>query len=196
MSDLQTAILEATRPLVKTFSWLKVAFSTVLYTASISLVVYFSLLGTLDWLVVVVIFVASFGYLFLRETRLAKLSAKIMEAQRAYVMTKFENATLYIPMLDRVASNVVLRRAALFITENGLFLEAFSQQNYSYVPKQSITVPYGKDFQIIDLSADAQKGYMVYHAKLLGSDYLFYTCIHAGLTELIQSFIDAPQGDH
>lgn len=190
MTLLQTAIIEATHPLVRRFSWMKVALNTTFYTICTSLIVYVSF-QTFAWTNVIIILAVSFAYLLIRDWRLAKQSRKILLAQCEYVYSKHPEATLFVPILDSLGSTFIIRRAALYFVEDTLYLEAFSQTVISYVPKESITVPYGKDFQIIEQLPDVLHGTMVYKAILLGSNYRFYTCMLDGLTNQIQAVIDA-----
>lgn len=193
MDDLQRRLIDLSAPLVRFFQWKRLLYNFLAYYVIVGLIFFLVYGWNLELQLTIMVLVIV--YSFLKDFLMERQTQRIMKQQKAYLEQKYPQMKLYIPLLDRVGKTVLLKRAAIFLTEQWLFLEAFNQRAFSATPKDSIKVPYGKGFTIQKIEIANDQKLIQFHATLMDQDYQFITCYDATLLEKINQMIPIKKGD-
>jgi hypothetical protein len=189
--DLQQKILDGTLAAVNAFSVVKIAINAVVYAVVGGMLVYVVFPGTFD--AIVALACVGFGvvYAYARDFFLHRQIKLVLASHVQYVRAKHPQVQLYVPMLDKVGSSVLLKRSGLFIEDGELALEAFNQPAFAKVPKDSITVPCGVDFRIFEATDDAKKPLTGFRAELMRNPYQFFVLKDPETVARIAAYGDA-----
>lgn len=193
MEELQRRLIDLSAPLVRFFQWKRLLFNFIAYYLIVGLI--FLLVYGWNLELQLTIMVLVIVYSFLKDFLMERQTQRIMKQQKAYLEAKYPQMQLYLPLLDRVGKTVLLKRAALFFTDQWLFLEAFNQKAFTATPKDSIKVPYGKGFTIQKMEIAENKKAIHYKATLMDQDYHFMTCYDPSLLEKFNQIIPIKKGE-
>ncbi len=193
MDDVQRRIIDLSAPLVRFFQWKRLIYNFLAYYVIVGLIFFLVYGWNLELQLTIMVLVIV--YSFLKDFLMERQTQRVMKQQKTYLEQKYSQMKLYIPLLDRVGKTVLLKRAALFFTDQWLFLEAFNQRAFSATPKDSIKVPYGKGFTIQKIEIANDQKSIQFHATLMDQDYQFMTCYDTTLLEKINQLIPIKKGD-
>lgn len=121
------------------------------------------------------VIILSFVYGFIKERMFHKRTKKMLQNQYEYLLSKYEQVQLCVPVLDKRGRRIILKPSSLVIKDGVLFLEAYKQAFNAGVPDESIRVDYGEDFFITEAIDTDLFPYTTYQASLVKTNYRFLT---------------------
>jgi len=186
--DLQQKIVDGTIAVVTRRNPLRMTVNAVVYAAIGAMLVYAVYPESFDVTSVVVCVAFGALYTVLRDYLVRRQARAVLASHVAYVKARHPQVDLYVPMLDKVGSAVLLKRSGLFLEDGELALEAFNQPPFAKVPKDSITVPCGVDFRIFEATDDAKLPIRGYRAELMKNPYAFFVLRDEEIAARITSF--------
>lgn len=186
--ELQEKLINRTFRLITRFDWLKFALDMVLYVGAVLAILYI-LLEQFDWVFAVTVPIMSAIYLFFKHLYMTRQVKKTLNNQFYFIEHNHPNLQLFIPMLDNNRKKHYLKRAALYLDGNELFLDALRQKSFSSLPDEAITIPYGEEFFISRIIQDKNNQILICDGTLIDTDYRFIVIdepeIYKRLTSLI-----------
>ncbi|MBU0997315.1 MAG: hypothetical protein KKE16_04640 [Firmicutes bacterium] len=195
MNDLQYEIVKTTVKKAHLFQISRVVINSVIFIP-FALIVFWIAAIVLNWISISMIVFISFFYTFLKELMIISRTKKTLINQSKFLMSKNTDATLYIPILEKVGKKTFVKSSALFIQKDKLFLEAFRSTYFSTKPTDSISVPYGKDFEITEAKLIPEEHLIKYSGTLMDTEYHFYTIDLPGLIHQLSTFITFEKGNY
>jgi len=193
MSDLQKSLIDQSFKTLKVIEPKKIILSSVLYAVLGVAVAYFA---SKEWPsvdLIVLIFIIAFVYTIVRTLFLLQMTKRMIKTYYEYVLRLHPKADLFVPIMEKVGSNVIMKRAALFFAEDKLFMEAFKEQSLFTKPRESLTIEHGKDFFIKSMTVFEPKNVSLFQGTLANTDYNFALINHPSLNQRIQAFIKSPE---
>jgi hypothetical protein len=121
----------------------------------------------------------------IRDVSITKYSAKQLDKYYDYADDKFDQMTLYIPLLEKTYQGYFLKRAALIINDEKLYLEAFRQKRKQNQDQISISVPYGDKFIIDYQEVDKNMKSISIDSTFSGQYYRFSIVNHKQILDQI-----------
>lgn len=175
MERLQEEVLAKTEKLVGQFNILRVLIYTAISGVLILLILWAIGVAIFeDYRIIIFAFGLSLAYSFFRDFFITRYSRKMMYSYYEYLKRKKPKIELYIPLFQKTNSGMLLKKSALFIDNNELYLEAFNQQRSKKEPDDSISVKRGRDFAIDNITLDKEAPrYVNYQARLMDGDIRF-----------------------
>jgi len=189
MNDTQRIVIDQTIRTVRIIEPKKILVNTLIYSGLGLALIYF-VTQSIDVFTAVYILVFALLYSFIKDYAMLNQTKKIIRSHFNYILEKKPGAELYTPMMERTGRGLLLKRASLFFVQDKLFLEAFRQQAFQTKPKESITIPYGKDFVITDLYPESKRNIVICKGVLMNAPYEFVIVNHPLLIDRIQSTVD------
>ncbi len=172
MSEQQTLLNAKAELIVSSFNLIKILINAIIY--SVVLFLGFLVLKIdPDWITIIIVFIMLLLYFFAKDFMLYRQAKKAIKSQYDYLISKHPNISLYIPIIGKNGLMLYMKKAALFIDDDNLFLEAFDQQAFKQTPTKSISMPHGEDFIIKALQPDKRKPYYVVTSSIKEHDYEF-----------------------
>ena len=175
MTKLQEEIFAQTKKLVGQVNLIRIFFYTLISTLIIIIVL--SIFGILTIELVFIIIGISMLYSYLRDYSITKYSAKQMEKYYNYSLEKYDDIDLYIPLLEKSYQGYFLKRSALIIQDDILYLEAFRQKRSSKQKQVSISVKYGTKF-IIDMQKIDKNNKSVTFDSTFSTEYYRFSIVY------------------
>lgn len=188
MSEQQTLLISKAERIVSSFNLLKIFINALIY----SVILYLGFLILKidpDWITIIIVFFMLLVYFFLKDFMLYRQAKKAIKSQYDFLISKHPNITLYIPIIGKNGLMLYMKKAALFIDNDDLFLEAFDQQAFKQTPTKSISMPHGDDFLIKTIRPDKKKPYFLVTSSIKNHDYEFIIPDDKFLIEYINSKI-------
>jgi hypothetical protein len=183
MNRLQQEIFEQTKRLIGTINLIRIFFYTVISAAMLIIVLsIFNMLSLQMGLLTVGI---SMLYSLIRDVSITRYSAKQLDKYYDYADDKFDQMTLYIPLLEKTYQGYFLKRAALIINDDKLYLEAFRQKRKQNQDQISISVPYGDKFIIDYQEVDKNMKSISIDSTFSGQYYRFSIVNHKQILDQI-----------
>jgi hypothetical protein len=189
MNEIQKLIIDQSIKSVRILDAKRIAVNTLIYALLALALIYF-VTQTIDLFSGILILVFALLYSFIKDYTMFAQTKKIIQSHWNYIKTKKPRADLYTPMLEKSGRGMLLKRAALFFENDKMFLEAFRQQAFSTVPKESLTIPFGRDFIITDTYPVPNRNLIIYIGTLMNSPYQFYVVNQTDVVNRIQTAID------
>ncbi len=188
MSEDQAALIHKAERILSAFSLLKIAINTVIYTGI--MVLFFLILRMeLEMITISIVFVMLAIYFFLKDYILYRQAKGAINRQFAFMQKRHHNLSLYIPIMGKNGWMIYLKRAAIYIAAEELYLEAFDQEAFRSEPKQTISLKLGEDFQIFSLIIDKKRPFYHVAAAIKGQNYAFILPEHERIVDFIQTKI-------
>jgi len=172
MSEAQKAIIKKAEQIVSSFNILFILLNSLIYTA-ILFIGFIVLKIDPDWVTIAIVFVLLVAYFFLKDFVLYKQAKKSIQSQYAFLIAKHPHLTLFIPIIGKNGTMLFMKRAALYIDGDSLYLEAFDQKAFKSTPTKSISMPHGDDFTIKDIVHDKRKPYYLVSSTIKEHNYDF-----------------------
>lgn len=183
MNRLQQEIFEQTKRLIGTINLIRIFFYTVISAAMLIIVLsIFNMLSLQMGLLTVGI---SMLYSLIRDVSITRYSAKQLDKYYDNADDKFDQMTLYIPLLEKTYQGYFLKRAALIINDDKLYLEAFRQKRKQNQDQISISVPYGDQFIIDYQEVDKNMKSISIDSTFSGQYYRFSIVNHKQILDQI-----------
>ncbi|MBN2696428.1 MAG: hypothetical protein JXR38_02680, partial [Bacilli bacterium] len=142
-----------------------------------------------DVITISIVFVMLVLYFFFKDYIIFRQARKAIAKQYGFVSGKHHNLHLYIPIMGRNGWMIFLKRAALYIVGDEMYLEAFDQQAFKSEPHNSISLRLGEDFRIISIIIDKKKPYYHVEALIKEQEYSFILPEHDSVIDFIQNKI-------
>lgn len=171
MNKIQDQVLDQTKKLIGTVNLIRIFFYTLVSAGM--LIIVLSIFGMLNWPMALFSFGIALLYSFLRDYSITKYSAKQLDKYIDYADSKFKNMKLYIPLLEKTYQGYFLKRAALVIDGQQLFIEAFRQKRNEKQDQISISVKYGDGFIIDHNYVDKNQKSITIDSTFSGQYYRF-----------------------
>ncbi|MBU1145438.1 MAG: hypothetical protein KJ971_06260 [Firmicutes bacterium] len=193
MIDLQTDILNRTKKEMISFRFSRVLVSTTVFSV---FVISVFLIGqiSINWISGPLIVGISFVYCLLKEYFMKYQNTKMLSDQLNYLKGKKPKMTLFISMLEVNHKQVYLKKSSLFIENNRLYLEAYHSNAFSFKPKDSITVSYGKDFILKEVTEE-DLPLVSFKGILMDTEYQLLVVNNQEVITLLKSYIKEEEKD-
>lgn len=173
MSVQQQSILRQSEKLASSFSIIKIVIFSVVYTGIITLV-FWLLQIEIEILHIGAILFIMFIYFFVKDWIMLRQAQKTIQVLYDFSANKWPNQTLFVPVIGKNGWLYYLKRTALIIHQEQLFLDAYDIKSMRNGPMASVTLPFGKDFVVQDVISDSKKPYLRVKSKIKGQDYDFF----------------------
>ncbi len=189
MNKTQEEIFFLTKKLTGTVNPIRIFFYTLISTMILLLVM--SIFSLFSWQMAIITAVVSLLYSLARDFSITRYSNKQMIKFYEHSKSIHENLNLYIPLLEKTYQGYFLKRAALIIDNEQLYLEAFRQRKNDKQDQLSIPVKYGDRFVIDRQTVDKNNKSMTMDSTFSGQYYCFSIANHK---ETIDSINKAKKG--
>jgi glucan phosphoethanolaminetransferase (alkaline phosphatase superfamily) len=184
MQKLQEEIFFQTKKLTGTVNIVRIFFYTLVSSLILVFVLYMFNMLTLPLVGFIVLLSAL--YSFLRDYSISKYSNKQLDKFYAHAKAEHDDLNLYIPLLEKTYQGYFLKRAALIIDNNQLYMEAFRQKKKADHDQISIPVKYGDKFVIDRLTTDKNNKSVTIDSTFSGQYYRFSIINHPRALQKIE----------
>lgn len=184
MNRLQDEVFIQSKQLTGTINLIRIFFYTIISAGMLVLVL--SIFKMLSWQMALVATGISLVYSYVRDFSITKYSNKQMTLFYDYAQTKHENLSLYLPLLEKSYQGYFLKRAALLIDGDILYLEAFRQKKKDRTDQVSIPVKYGDKFVIDRITTDKNNKSVTIDSTFAGQYYRFSIVNNKAALEAIE----------
>ena len=184
MNKTQQEVFLQTKRLTGTINLIRIFFYTIISSSILILVLY--MFNMLAWNMAFFVVALSMLYSFLRDYSISKYSNKQLDKYYDYAKGEHDNLTLYIPLLEKTYQGYFLKRAALIIDDNKLYMEAFRQKRKNSDDQISIPVKYGDRFVIDRQTVDKNNKSVTMDSTFSGQYYRFSIVNHPKALEMIE----------
>ncbi len=188
MSKDQQLLLDQSAKEVHRHQLIQELFNALLYIIFVIIIFYFFNIS-ISFTNVLLISIISFTYAFGKEWFFNRRTKQMMKYQYEYIEKKYQEITLFIPMMDKIGRRFLLKPAAIIVKDNQLYLEAFKQSMTSLLPSESIVVNYSDEWFIENFDKDQAKPLFHYSGKLVDTYYKFTTIANPVIEEVLNAFI-------
>ncbi|PKL01550.1 MAG: hypothetical protein CVV56_00785 [Tenericutes bacterium HGW-Tenericutes-1] len=188
MSLEQQYLIDQTFKRIAKFDSLKFLFDMVLYVAGV-LAILFILIGRFDWVYAITVPFMTSIYLLVKHAYLVKQVKKTIHNQFYFVEHTHPKQTLYIPIMDKVNKKYYLKRAALYIQDDQLFMDALRQKTFSSLPDESITIPYGEEFFLSTVTHDELNHVIICNGTLIDTPYRFIVIYESTIFNRLETLV-------
>jgi hypothetical protein len=189
MDKLQEQIFTESKNLIKRFNLMR--FLLYFFVSVTVIIVILLILSMLDWYNTVFVLILSLLYSFIRDYMIARYSIKTLDRFYQYLIDKDPEVEIFIPVLERNYQGYFLKKTALYFKNDELYLEAFKQTSSKRDKQDSITVRYGKDFNITGSQIDKAGKVYLFESFLMDTNYKFSL---ANVPEIIQKIDQRVKG--
>ena len=184
MNKLQEEIFLLTKKLTGQINIIRIFLYTLV--TSTMLVVALSIFGLLTWQIALISVGISLLYSYVRDYFITKYSNKQMYKFYDHAKAEHDDLALYVPLLEKSFQGYFLKRAALLIDKNQLYLEAFRQRKNDKQDQISIPVKYGDRFVIDHEKVDKSMKTVTMDSTFSGQYYRFSIVNHQQALSQIQ----------
>lgn len=188
MSVEQQYLIDQTFNKIAKFDSRKYIIDMILYITAI-LAILFILNGRFDWIYMVTVSLMTAIYLFIKHVYLRKQVKKTIHNQFSFIERTHPKQTLYIPMMEKTSRKYYLKRSALFIQDDLVWLDALRQKVFSSVPDESITISYGEEFFLTSVSQDETNQVIICHGTLIETPYRFIVTYEPTIFKRLSSLV-------
>ncbi|HKL47276.1 MAG TPA: hypothetical protein VJ878_01290 [Candidatus Izemoplasmatales bacterium] len=185
MQKLQEELFFQTKKLTGTINIVRIFFYTLVSSLILLFVLY--MFNMLTWSMAGFVVGLSMLYSFLRDYSISKYSNKQLDKFYDHAKDEHDDLKLYIPLLEKTYQGYFLKRAALIIDGNQLFIEAFRQKKKSENDQISIPVKYGDKFVIDRQTVDKNNKSVTIDSTFSGQYYRFAIVNHPRVLEAIEA---------
>jgi ABC-type multidrug transport system fused ATPase/permease subunit len=189
MDKMQEEIFFQTKKLTGTINLIRIFFYTVI--SSLMLIIVLALFNMFSWQMALIVLAISAVYSFLRDYAITKYTSKQMIKYYEHTKNNHDHLSLYVPLLEKTYQGYFLKRAALIIDDNQLYIEAFRQKKNEKQEQISIPVKYGEKFVIDRQTNDKNKLSITMDSTFSGQYYRFSVVNHP---EMINRINQAKRG--
>ncbi len=186
MEKLQQEIFAKTEKLIAQFSILRVLFLATL-SAGLILILLLALSFGIDIYTVLFVVGISLAYSFLRDFFMTRYTKKVMHTYHDYLKELKPRVQLYIPVFAKTGQGFILKKAALYIDNGSLFMEAYNQHKRGNKPDQSISIKAGGDFIIEAYYLKKDERFVTYRGSLMETPYEFSIVNVKELVDLVEA---------
>jgi ABC-type multidrug transport system fused ATPase/permease subunit len=189
MDKMQEEIFFQTKKLTGTINLIRIFFYTII--SSLMLIIVLALFNMFSWQMALIVLAISAVYSFLRDYAITKYTSKQMIKYYEHTKNNHDDLSLYVPLLEKTYQGYFLKRAALIIDDNQLYIEAFRQKKNEKQEQISIPVKYGEKFVIDRQTNDKNKLSITMDSTFSGQYYRFSVVNHP---EMINKINQAKRG--
>lgn len=188
MSLEQQVLLDLTYKKIAKFDSRKFILDMTLYVAGV-LAILFILLGRFDWIYAITVPFMTAIYLLIKHVYLIKQVKKTISNQFYFIENAHPKTSLYIPIMDKSGKKFYLKRAALYLQDDELFMDALRQKTFSSIPDESITIPYGEEFFITSIHHDELNKVIICEGTLINTAYHFIVIDEPSILKRLETLV-------
>ncbi len=188
MTIEQQLLIDKSFKLIAKLDPIKFLLDMALYIIGV-LAILFLIMGRFDWIFAITVPFMTSIYLLVKYVFLIKQVKKTISNQFFFIENSHPKASLYIPMMDKTGKKFYLKRAALYIINDMIYMDALRQRTFSSVPEEAITIPYGDEFYITSITKDELNGVAICEGTLIDTAYRFIVINDTNIIQRLESLI-------